>query len=102
LEGADTLEPGTAHRHVVRLKDGTLLNRYWDDSDRPRDESYREDVETARASNRPAPEVYRDLRAAAERGWDFSSRRLTDGKTLATINTTALVPVEPQQRTVPA
>jgi alpha,alpha-trehalase len=94
MEGADTLEPGAAHRRVVRLKDGTLLNRYWDDSDQPRDESYREDVETARAANRPAPEVYRDLRAAAESGWDFSSRWLTDGKTLATINTTALVPVD--------
>src|SRR6266404_84927 len=94
MAGADTLEPGTAHRHVVRLKDGTLLNRYWDDSDRPRDESYREDVETARASNRPAPEVYRDLRAAAESGWDFSSRWLTDGKTLATIGTTNTVPVD--------
>ncbi|WP_201839288.1 alpha,alpha-trehalase TreF [Microvirga zambiensis] len=94
MEGADTLEPGKAHRRVVRLDDGTLLNRYWDDSDRPRDESYREDVETARASNRPAAEVYRDLRAAAESGWDFSSRWLADGKSLATINTTALVPVD--------
>jgi alpha,alpha-trehalase len=94
MEGADTLKPGTSHRRVVRLRDGTLLNRYWDDSDRPRDESYREDVETARASNRPASEVYRDLRAAAESGWDFSSRWLTDGKTLATIDTTALVPID--------
>ena len=94
MEGADTLEPGKAHRRVVRLDDGTLLNRYWDDRDSPREESYREDVETARASNRPAAEVYRDLRAAAESGWDFSSRWLADGKSLATINTTALVPVD--------
>ncbi len=78
----------------MRLNDGTLLNRYWDDRDSPRDESYREDVETARASQRPAAEVYRDLRAAAESGWDFSSRWLADGKTLATIRTTALVPVD--------
>jgi alpha,alpha-trehalase len=94
MEGADTLEPGNAHRRVVRLKDGTLLNRYWDDRDSPREESYREDVATARASNRPATEVYRDLRAGAETGWDFSSRWLADGKTLATIRTTALVPVD--------
>jgi alpha,alpha-trehalase len=94
MEGADTVEPGTAHRRVVRLNDGTLLNRYWDDRDSPRDESYREDVETARVSGRPAAEVYRDLRAAAESGWDFSSRWLADGKTLATIYTTALVPVD--------
>src|SRR5262249_17029217 len=94
MEGADTLAPGQAHRRVVRLKDGTLLNRYWDDRDSPRDESYREDVTTARGSHRPAAEVYRDLRAGAESGWDFSSRWLADGKTLATIRTTALVPVD--------
>jgi alpha,alpha-trehalase len=94
MEGADGLEPGKAHRRVVRLKDGTLLNRYWDDRDSPREESYREDVATARASNRRAAEVYRDLRAGAETGWDFSSRWLADGKTLATIRTTALLPVD--------
>jgi alpha,alpha-trehalase len=94
MEGADTLEPGKAHRRVVRLDDGTLLNRYWDDRDSPREESYREDVETARMSNRSAADVYRDLRSGAESGWDFSSRWLADGKSLATINTTALVPVD--------
>jgi alpha,alpha-trehalase len=94
MEGADTLEPGKAHRRVVRLDDGTLLNRYWDDRDSPREESYWEDVETARTSNRPVADVYRDLRAAAESGWDFSSRWLADDKSLATINTTALVPVD--------
>jgi alpha,alpha-trehalase len=94
MEGADTLKPGSAHRRVVRLKDGTLLNRYWDDRDSPRDESYREDVETAHAARRPAADVYRDLRAGAETGWDFSSRWLADGKTLASIRTTALLPVD--------
>jgi alpha,alpha-trehalase len=92
MEGADTLRPGEAHRRVVRLADGTLLNRYWDDRSVPRDESFREDVETAKRSNRPAPEVYRDLRATAESGMDFSSRWLADGRTLSTIRTTALVP----------
>lgn len=92
MDGADFLKPGGAYRRLVRLPDGTLLNRYWDDSDQPRDESYREDVETARSTNRPPAEVYRDLRAAAESGWDFSSRWLADGKTLASIRTTAVVP----------
>ena len=74
--------------------DGTLLNRYWDDRDIPREESYREDVDTAKAAGRPPEEVYRDLRAAAESGWDFSSRWLEDGRTLSTIRTTELVPVD--------
>ena len=94
MDGAEDLAPGSAARRVVRLPDGTLFNRYWDDRAAPRDESYREDVETARRAGRPAEEVYRDLRAAAESGWDFSSRWLADGKTLSTIRTTAIAPVD--------
>jgi alpha,alpha-trehalase len=94
MEGANQLAPGKAHRRVVRLGDGTVLNRYWDDRATPRDESWQEDRDTAGASKRPPAEVYRDLRAAAESGWDFSSRWLADGKTLATIRTTAILPVD--------
>jgi alpha,alpha-trehalase len=94
MDGAESLAPGSAYRHALRLPDGVLLNRYWDDRDSPRDESYREDVETAQRANRPAAEVYRDLRAGAETGWDYSSRWLADGKDLATIRTTAIAPVD--------
>jgi len=94
MEGAENLQPGSAHRRVVRLADGRLLNRYWDDLATPRDESFLEDIETARKSTRPAAEVYRDLRASAESGWDFSSRWLADGKTLSSIRTTDIVPVD--------
>jgi alpha,alpha-trehalase len=94
MEGADSLAPGSAHRHTLRLSDGALLNRYWDDRPAPRDESYRQDIETAHQGNRPAAEVYEDLRAGAESGWDFSSRWLADGKDLSTIRTTAIAPVD--------
>jgi alpha,alpha-trehalase len=94
MAGAEQLAPGAAHRRVVRLEDGSLLNRYWDDLAIPRDEAYLEDIETARNSNRPAEEVYRDLRAAAESGWDFSSRWFADGKSLGTIRTTDIAPVD--------
>jgi alpha,alpha-trehalase len=92
MDGAATLRGVAAHRRVVRLGDGSLLNRYWDDRDTPREEAYREDVATAQASTRPASEVYRNLRAAAESGWDFSSRWFADAKTLGTIRTTELIP----------
>ncbi|MEA7609731.1 trehalase family glycosidase, partial [Salmonella enterica subsp. enterica serovar Virginia] len=46
----------------------------YDRSDTPRDESWLEDVETAKHSGRPPNEVYRDLRAGAASGWDYSSR----------------------------
>jgi alpha,alpha-trehalase len=92
MQGDNEVRPGRATRHVVQLLDGTILNRYWDDRRAPRDESYKEDVETASQSSRPAPAVWRDLRAAAESGWDFSSRWLADGSTLSTIRTLALLP----------
>jgi alpha,alpha-trehalase len=94
MEGAANLAPGSAHRHALRLPDGALLNRYWDDRAAPRDESYREDIETAHRANRPAAEVYEDLRAGGESGWDFTSRWLADGKDLSTIRTTAIAPVD--------
>lgn len=94
MDGAEQLSSGSATRRVVRLPDGTILNRHWDDRATPREESYREDVATARAAGRPAPEVYRNLRAAAESGWDFSSRWLGDGRRLETIRTVEIVPVD--------
>lgn len=95
MEGAQTLKPGEATAHVVKLADGSVLNRYWDASNAPRQESWAEDRATAaQAPDRPAPEVYRDLRAGAESGWDYSSRWLGDGKSMATIRTTAIVPVD--------
>jgi len=92
MEGSDGLAPGAAHRRVVRLADGSLLNRYWDDCDTPREESYGNDVATAAASGRPLNQVYRNLRAGAESGWDFSSRWMADGKTLATIRVVDIAP----------
>ena len=67
-------------------------NRYWDERGAPRDESFKEDVRTALQSRRPDAEVWRNLRAAAESGWDFSSRWLADGRTLNTIQTLDLLP----------
>jgi alpha,alpha-trehalase len=72
MDGADSLVLNQAYRHVIRMSDGSLLNRYWDDRDTPRDESWLEDVETAKHSGRPPNEVYRDLRAGAASGWDYS------------------------------
>ncbi|HEY6640749.1 alpha,alpha-trehalase TreF [Povalibacter sp.] len=95
MEGSERLTPASpAHRRAVRMQDGSILNRYWDDRATPREESYREDVEAARSSARPEEEMYRNLRAAAESGWDFSSRWFKDGSTLASIRTVDLVAVD--------
>jgi alpha,alpha-trehalase len=96
MDGEPHLAPGEAHRRLVRLPDGSCLNRYWDDRCTPREESWREDVATAAQAGRPAEEVYRHLRAAAESGWDFSSRWLDESAqpALAGIRTTDLLPVD--------
>ncbi|MEM1215347.1 MAG: alpha,alpha-trehalase TreF [Bacteroidota bacterium] len=82
------------YQHVVQLADGQLLNRYYDYGDYPREESYREDLETAAEDERPDAVIYRELRAGCESGWDFTARWLADGKTLATIHTTDIIPVD--------
>ena len=95
MDGAEGLEAGEAHRRVVRMRDGTVLNRYWDDRPEPRPESYREDFELAQAVPAAQREaLYRNLRAGAESGWDFSSRWMRDPDDLRTLETTELVPVD--------
>jgi alpha,alpha-trehalase len=94
MAGASSLARTGAFRRVVQLPDGAVLNRYWDDVDLPRDESWREDVELARSSGREPQQLYRDIRAAAESGWDFSSRWLRDPRSLASIETTQIIPVD--------
>jgi alpha,alpha-trehalase len=95
MDGADHLAPGEAYRRVVRLSDGSVMNRYWDDLPEPRPESYREDFRLAQSVPADAREpLYRNIRAAAESGWDFSSRWMRDPSDLRSLETTALVPVD--------
>jgi alpha,alpha-trehalase len=92
--GAEKLKPGTAAKRVVKLAGGAVLNRYWDDSDQPREESYAEDVAAAKKSKQAPAQFYRNVRAAAASGWDFSSRWFRPTGGLGTIQTTDLVPVD--------
>ncbi len=95
MDGADTLAPGHAFRRVVRLSDSVVLNRYWDDSDEPRPESYRPDVELGQTLPESLrAKFYRNARATAESGWDFSSRWMRNPKDLRTLETTDLIPVD--------
>lgn len=83
------------YRHLVTLDDGAVLNRYYDAKNTPRPESYKEDLDTAAlARTRDSAKVYRDLRAAAESGWDFTVRWFEPGGGLETIHTTDLIPVD--------
>lgn len=84
-------------RRMVQLPTGGLLNRYWDDTPTPRPEAYRQEIELTEKTDRLgiAPEtLYIHIRAACESGWDFSSRWFADGKTMTTIHTADLVPID--------
>lgn len=69
------------------------LARYWDSEDGPRVEMYGTDLDWLE-HRKTAPDFFRDLRAACESGWDFSSRWLTDPADLGTIRTTRLWAVD--------
>ena len=95
MAGAEVVAPGAAARRVVRMADGALLNRYWDDRPEPRPESYREDFELAqRVPEGQREALYRNIRASAESGWDFSSRWMRDPGDLRSLETTELIPVD--------
>ena len=94
MQGAERLDITNKSVHrVVLMNDGSVLNRYWDENTAPRPESYREDVElAANAADKEA--MYRHIRAAAESGWDFSSRWFKEANEFSTIHTTDIVPVD--------
>ena len=95
MDGAARLRPGTAYRRAVRLPNGAVLNRYWDDVPAPRPESYREDYalgQSLPAARREA--FYRNARAGAESGWDYSSRWMRDPRDLRTLEVVDLAPVD--------
>ncbi len=95
MEGREQLSAEhLAQRRVVRLPDGSVLNRYWDDHNTSRPEAYKADLKLAQASGRDLAEMHRHLRAACESGWDFSSRWFRDGAAFASIHTTEIVPVD--------
>jgi alpha,alpha-trehalase len=64
-------------------------------SNMPRPESYKEDIATAAESSlTDKQKIYRDLASAAESGQDFSTRWFADQKTIQTIETTNILPVD--------
>src|SRR6185437_2518041 len=62
-------------------------------NDTPRPESFKDDSKLA-ASAKDTNKTYRHLRAAAESGWDFSSRWFKNKNDFATIHTTDIIPVD--------
>lgn len=97
------MDPSNGHiRSIDAGEEKVTLNVYNSFNCTPRPEAYVKDRVTAFAAEqlfgRKEEEVYRNIRATAESGWDFSSRwNSTDpheSATVATINTCNVVPVD--------
>ena len=90
-------DAGALHQ-VVSLPGAGIVNRYRDTQYTPRDESYREDVITAKNAaarfDRSPEDVHNGLRGGAASGHDFSSRWLADGESLETIHTSDILPID--------
>ena len=99
-------------KHAVKMPDGSILNRYYDRDEIPRQESYKEDVDVSVKNNftkavtgdawmnnannfsKDQKAMFRNLRSGAESGWDFSSRWFADEKNIASIQTTNIIPID--------
>jgi alpha,alpha-trehalase len=80
--------------HAVELPGGHVLNRFYTDENRPRPESYREDIYHARGmSEEQAQSFFSNIIAGAESGEDFTSRWFTDGADIRSISTQSFIPV---------
>ncbi|GAB9472464.1 Trehalase [Globisporangium polare] len=90
-----TAEPGKRY----------ILNRFVAHADEPRPESYREDFHDATVAfknkhldSQDADEkkahLYNEIIAAAESGWDFTSRWFKDGHSMLTCDTSNVIPVD--------
>ena len=71
-----------------------VLSRYNVDTSAPRPESYREDLATQQQSRRGDNDIFSNLAAGAETGWDYSSRFLENAINLTTIDSTDIAPVD--------
>ena len=81
--------------HIVKLSDGNKLNRYFDPEGLPREESYFEDILTTQSLSKEAKiNLYKNIRAACESGWDFSSRWFRDENNLSSCVASNILPVD--------
>lgn len=94
-----------AHRSKNAEPKRYILNRFVAHADEPRPESYREDFHDATiafknkhldaqdARDKKA-HLYNEIIAAAESGWDFTSRWFKDGHSMLTMDTSNVIPVD--------
>ena len=95
MDGAQDPAPSDIvfKNHVVQV-DRNTLNRYHSAIEKPRVDAYRADHDSVRHSIHPPSETYRQIRAASESGWLFSSRWFDNFKDFSTIHAADIVPID--------
>jgi alpha,alpha-trehalase len=95
MKGNEKLsEANPASKRVVLLEGNIVLNRYFDEYAKARPESFKEDYELVHENKLEEEKTYRDLRAGAESGWDYSSRWFANPQEMKTIQTTDIIPID--------
>lgn len=84
LDSADQIATG----RVVKMPNGTVLNRYFDNKNTPRQKAAAKTSRRLEKPNANKAKIYLDLRAGAESGWDFSSRWFGERAVLKPFQTT--------------
>jgi alpha,alpha-trehalase len=94
MEGADSIKRNSSYKRVVKFNDGTVLNRYGNGTEAPREEFYGEDVLFAEKIERSKKDYWVNMRAATESGWFLSSRWLKDIQKAESVEAATLLPVD--------
>jgi alpha,alpha-trehalase len=94
IEYAFWVEVSIGQGRSLVFDDGYRLSRYFDPNNAPREESYIFDLETEQAASDTHATLFTDIRAAAESGWDFTSRWFGDDMAMHAIRTTSVLPVD--------
>ncbi|CAG9534939.1 unnamed protein product [Cercopithifilaria johnstoni] len=87
------------HNRSMKVKDKNgyehVVYQYRAMSNIPRPESFRNDLQAvAEVEESKRQKFLQDIASAAESGWDFSSRWFADRRTIKTIETTNILPVD--------
>ncbi|XPE61619.1 trehalase family glycosidase [Shigella flexneri] len=99
MDGVENLQAGQQEKRVVKLRmvpfpTATGRSRY------ATTRVIGEDIATAKSNpNRPATEIYRDLRSAAAPGSGFQLALMDNPHQLNTLRTTSIVPVDLNSQT---
>lgn len=99
-------EPGNAYRRVVRMPNGGIMYRHWDDGEGPRDEMYLEDLKTLEklkaykqergeeCTEEDEKRLFKNIRASAESGEDFRIADSSNYKDLFLLRTIDMAPAK--------